>query len=63
MGRNASDSPEVWVTVSSRAEASRICPAVMEQRLAAAAQVIAPIESVYRWAGGSGPPVSGWWSW
>ncbi|MFI7539209.1 divalent-cation tolerance protein CutA [Streptosporangium sp. NPDC049376] len=48
---NASDCAEVRVTVSGREEASRICSAVVEERLAAAAQVVAPIESVYWWAG------------
>ncbi|MEV8639450.1 divalent-cation tolerance protein CutA [Streptosporangium sp. NPDC051023] len=51
MIENASDCVEVHVTASSRGEAARICSAVVEKRLAAAAQVVAPIESVYWWAG------------
>ncbi|MEV7012251.1 divalent-cation tolerance protein CutA [Streptosporangium sp. NPDC051022] len=51
MIENASDCMEVRVTVGSRGEAARICSAVVEERLAAAAQIVAPIESVYWWAG------------
>ncbi|MFF4416629.1 divalent-cation tolerance protein CutA [Streptosporangium sp. NPDC001559] len=48
---NASDCVEVRVTVGSRGEVSRVCSAVVEERLAAAAQVVASLESVYWWAG------------
>ncbi|MEV8635654.1 divalent-cation tolerance protein CutA [Streptosporangium sp. NPDC051023] len=48
---NSSDCVEVHVIASSRGEAARICSAVVEERLAAAAQVVAPIESVYWWQG------------
>ncbi|SNT57246.1 divalent cation tolerance protein [Streptosporangium subroseum] len=42
---------EVRVTASSDEEARRICSAVVERRLAAGAQIVAPIESTYWWAG------------
>ncbi|MEU7881129.1 divalent-cation tolerance protein CutA [Microbispora bryophytorum] len=42
---------EVRSTASSRGEAARICAAVVAHRLAACAQVVAPISSTYWWAG------------
>lgn len=51
MVENASDCVEVRVTAGSREEAERICSAAVGQRLAADCQIIAPIESVYWWAG------------
>jgi periplasmic divalent cation tolerance protein len=42
---------EVHVTVGNRDEAERICSAAVERRLAAGAQVVAPIVSTYWWAG------------
>ncbi|GAB3163774.1 divalent-cation tolerance protein CutA [Microbispora hainanensis] len=42
---------EVRVTASSRDEADRIALAVVTCRLAACAQVVAPISSTYWWAG------------
>ncbi|MEU3167270.1 divalent-cation tolerance protein CutA [Streptosporangium sp. NPDC006930] len=51
MIEKTSDCIEVRVTASSRDEADRICSAVVERRLAAGAQVVAPIESTYWWAG------------
>ncbi|WP_440089872.1 divalent-cation tolerance protein CutA [Streptosporangium sp. LJ11] len=51
MIQNTSDCIEVRVTASSRDEADRICSAVVERRLAAGAQIVAPIESTYWWAG------------
>lgn len=42
---------EVHSTTPSREEADRICAAVVEARLAAAAQVTAPIRSTYWWQG------------
>lgn len=42
---------EVHSTTKSPEEAERICAAVVEARLAAAAQVTAPIRSTYRWKG------------
>ncbi|WP_214413872.1 divalent-cation tolerance protein CutA [Sphaerisporangium fuscum] len=46
-----SDCVEVHATAGSREEADRICSAVVERRLAACAQVIAPIASSYSWRG------------
>ncbi|AWS40191.1 divalent-cation tolerance protein CutA [Streptosporangium sp. 'caverna'] len=51
MIEKTSDCIEVRVTASSRDEADRICSAVVERRLAAGAQIVAPIESAYWWAG------------
>ncbi|GLW10311.1 hypothetical protein Misp01_54390 [Microtetraspora sp. NBRC 13810] len=42
---------EVHVTAGDRDEAERMCSAVVERRLASAAQVVAPISSTYWWAG------------
>ncbi|MEU6427632.1 divalent-cation tolerance protein CutA [Microbispora sp. NPDC046973] len=42
---------EVRVTSDSRDEADRIASAVVARRLAACAQVVAPISSTYWWAG------------
>jgi len=41
----------VLTGTSSRAEAQAIADATIEQRLAAAAQVIGPVTSTYRWEG------------
>ncbi|MBE3012286.1 divalent-cation tolerance protein CutA [Microbispora sp. NEAU-D428] len=43
---------EVHVTSGNRQEADRIASAVVTRRLAACAQVVAPISSTYWWAGG-----------
>ncbi|MFF5208537.1 divalent-cation tolerance protein CutA [Streptosporangium sp. NPDC000396] len=51
MLQNASDCLEVRVTASSREEAERLCSAAVGERLAADAQIIAPVESTYWWAG------------
>ncbi len=45
------DAIEVRVTSDSRDEADRIASAVVARRLAACAQVVAPISSTYRWGG------------
>lgn len=42
---------QVTCTMASAAEAERIARAVVEQRLAACAQIIAPVESIYWWRG------------
>ena len=42
---------QVVTTVSKRRDADRISRAVVEKRLAACAQVVGPIRSVYRWKG------------
>ncbi|WP_147942688.1 divalent-cation tolerance protein CutA [Microbispora sp. CSR-4] len=42
---------EARVTASSRDEADRICSTLVARRLAACAQVVAPISSTYWWAG------------
>jgi periplasmic divalent cation tolerance protein len=42
---------EVHVTVPDRDEAERIASVVVTQRLAAAAQLVAPVSSVYWWRG------------
>ncbi|WP_405395257.1 divalent-cation tolerance protein CutA [Microbispora hainanensis] len=42
---------EVHVTASSRGEADRISSEIVARRLAACAQVVAPISSTYWWAG------------
>jgi periplasmic divalent cation tolerance protein len=41
----------VLVTAASAAEAARIGRAVVEERLAACANVVGPIRSIYRWQG------------
>jgi periplasmic divalent cation tolerance protein len=41
----------VWSTCGSRAEAERLAGIVVEQRLAACVNVIAGIQSYYRWQG------------
>ncbi|GGK84394.1 divalent cation tolerance protein [Planomonospora parontospora subsp. parontospora] len=51
MPHDASDCLEVRVTTADRAEAERIRAAAVGERLAADAQLLGPIESVYRWAG------------
>lgn len=45
------DCVEVHVTVDSRELADQMCSAVVGRRLAAAAQVVAPIVSTYWWGG------------
>ncbi|MEU4834050.1 divalent-cation tolerance protein CutA [Streptosporangium sp. NPDC023615] len=45
------DCLEVRVTAASRQEADLICAAVVERRLSADCQIIAPVESAYWWAG------------
>jgi len=42
---------EVHSTTNTRDEADRICSAVVQARLAASAQVLAPIRSTYWWQG------------
>jgi periplasmic divalent cation tolerance protein len=42
---------EVHSTTASREEADKICAAVVEARLAACAQVLGPVKSVYWWQG------------
>lgn len=42
---------EVRVTAGSHEEAERICTEAVSRRLAACAQVVAPITSTYRWQG------------
>jgi periplasmic divalent cation tolerance protein len=42
---------QVTTTVSKREDAGRISRAVVEKRLAACAQVVGPITSIYRWKG------------
>lgn len=42
---------EVHVTAGTREEAERICDAAVRGRVAACAQIVGPIVSVYRWAG------------
>ncbi|GAA3158944.1 divalent-cation tolerance protein CutA [Planomonospora alba] len=51
MPQNASDCLEVRVTAASREEAERIGATAVEERLAVDAQLVAPIDSVYWWAG------------
>lgn len=41
----------VFVTASSEAEAERLGEAAVEARLAACANVVAPVRSIYRWKG------------
>ena len=41
----------VYVTTADEAEAKRIARAVVEARLAACANVLGPIQSIYRWEG------------
>ncbi|MEU7696498.1 divalent-cation tolerance protein CutA [Microbispora hainanensis] len=45
------DCIEVRVTTSSRVGADHLCVVIVRQRLAACAQVIAPISSTYWWGG------------
>jgi periplasmic divalent cation tolerance protein len=45
------DCCQVTTTVNSREAADRIAQALVEERLAACAQVIGPIRSTYRWLG------------
>jgi periplasmic divalent cation tolerance protein len=42
---------QVSTTLGSEAEASRLASALVEERLAACAQVIGPVRSVYHWKG------------
>ncbi|MEU9833422.1 divalent-cation tolerance protein CutA [Streptosporangium sp. NPDC048047] len=42
---------EVHVTAGTREEAERICAAAVNDRVAACAQIIGPITSLYRWEG------------
>lgn len=42
---------QVLTTAGSREEAGRIARALVEERLAACAQVVGPIQSTYRWEG------------
>ncbi|MFG1751186.1 divalent-cation tolerance protein CutA [Streptosporangium sandarakinum] len=42
---------EVHVTAGTREEAERICTAAVNDRVAACAQIIGPISSLYRWEG------------
>ncbi|MFC4059121.1 divalent-cation tolerance protein CutA [Planomonospora corallina] len=51
MPQNASDCLEVRVTAASRGEAERIGATAVGERLAVDAQLVAPIESMYWWAG------------
>ena len=44
---------DVWVNCPDRATAERIAAACVGDRLAACANVYAPIESLYRWKGGN----------
>lgn len=41
----------VYATFGSKAEATRICRTVVEEGLAACANVLAPCRSIYRWQG------------
>jgi len=43
---------QVSTTASSREDAERIAKEVVNSKLAACAQIVGPIESVYRWKGG-----------
>ena len=42
---------DIWVNCPDRATAERIAEAAIEERLAACANVLAPIFSLYRWKG------------
>ena len=42
---------DIWINCPDRAVADRIASAAIEQRLAACANVLAPISSIYRWKG------------
>ena len=42
---------DIWVTCPDRATADKIAEAVIGEKLAACANILAPIESVYRWKG------------
>jgi len=46
-----SECVQVMTTASTREEAARIASALLEQRLAACAQIVGPIESRYWWKG------------
>lgn len=46
-----SDALIVFSTCATREEAGRIARAVVEERLAACAQLLPPIQSIYRWQG------------
>jgi periplasmic divalent cation tolerance protein len=41
----------VFITSSTREEASRLADRLVETRLAACVQILAPLQSVYRWQG------------
>ena len=42
---------QVFVTIDDRERANSICKEVVEKRLAACAQVLGPIQSIYWWQG------------
>ena len=42
---------QVSTTVSSREEAERMAQGLVDSKLAACAQIVGPIESIYRWKG------------
>lgn len=42
---------DVWVNCPDRATAEAIADALVEERLAACANILAPVHSVYRWKG------------
>lgn len=42
---------QITTTTASREEAERIAAALVERRLAACAQILGPVMSVYRWQG------------
>lgn len=46
-----SDIALLWCTFADRAEAGRVAEAVIDERLAACANILAPCESIYRWQG------------
>jgi periplasmic divalent cation tolerance protein len=46
-----SDLVQLFTTLGSRADAQVLAHAVVEERMAACAQVVGPITSVYRWEG------------
>ena len=46
-----SDVIVVFVTASSEAEATRLAEAAVGARLAACANIVAPVRSIYRWKG------------
>ena len=48
----APDQPiAVFITASNNEEASRLADMLVEQKLAACVQILAPMQSVYRWEG------------